>query len=118
MEGRVYAVIHTTYVVSKRMTKDRYSLSGDSFNMTEVSPEQVLILLLVGVANIVDVHVVGSGSALRGAVVAFYLSNEGVSLLENAAHIGRPIPERLKESLAQLHNRGDKDSTTDTDGGE
>lgn len=80
--------------------------------------KKVLILLLVSVANIVDVHVVGSGSALRGAVVAFYLSNEGVSLLENAAHIGLPIPERLKEILAQLHNRGDKDSTTDLDGGE
>lgn len=70
--------------------------------------KKVLILMLVGVANIVDVHVVGTGSALRGAVVCFYLSNEGVSILENAAHIGLPIPEKLKEILAQLHNRGDK----------
>ena len=80
--------------------------------------KKVLILLLVGVANIVDVHVVGTGSALRGAVVAFYLSNEGVSLLENAAHIGLPIPEKLKEILGQLHNRGDKDNSTDLGGGE
>ena len=70
--------------------------------------KKVLILMLVGVANIVDVHVVGTGSALRGAVVCFYLSNEGVSILENAAHIGLPIPEKMKEILAQLHNRGDK----------
>ena len=74
--------------------------------------KKVLMLMLVGVANIVDVHVVGTGSALRGAVVCFYLSNEGVSILENAAHIGLPIPEKLKEILAQLHNRGDKSGET------
>jgi len=69
---------------------------------------KVLIFMLVGVANIVDVHVVGTGSALRGAVVAFYLSNEGLSMLENAAHLGLPIPDKLKEILAQLHGREDK----------
>ena len=66
---------------------------------------KVLIFLLVGVAHIVDLHVVGSGSALRGAVVCFYLSNEGVSMLENAAHLGLPIPEKLKAILEQLHDR-------------
>ena len=70
--------------------------------------KKVLILMLVGVANIVDVHVVGTGSALRGAVICFYLSNEGLSLLENAGHIGLPIPDRLKDILAQLHKRDDK----------
>lgn len=69
--------------------------------------KKVLIIMLVGVANIVDVHVVGTGSALRGAVMCFYLSNEGLSLLENAAHIGLPIPDKLKDILAQLHNRSD-----------
>ena len=69
---------------------------------------KVLIFMLVCVANIVDVHVVGTGRALRGAVVAFYLSNEGLSMLENAAHLGLPIPDKLKEILAQLHGREDK----------
>lgn len=69
---------------------------------------KVLIFMLVGVANIVDVHVVGTGSALRSAVVAFYLSNEGLSMLENAAHLGLPIPDKLKEILAQLHGRENK----------
>ena len=69
---------------------------------------KVLIFMLVGVANIIDVHVVGTGSALRGAVVAFYLSNEGLSMIENAAHLGLPIPDKLKEILAQLHGREDK----------
>lgn len=75
--------------------------------------KKVFILMLVGVANIVDVHVVGSGSALRAAVICFYLSNEGVSILENAGHIGLPIPEKLKVVLEQLHGRSDekKDET-------
>ena len=78
--------------------------------------KKVLIIMLVGVAHIVDLHVVGTGNALRGAVVCFYLSNEGVSLLENAAHLGLPIPEKMKSILAQLHNRID-DTTTDQGGG-
>ncbi len=75
--------------------------------------KKVLIMMFVGVAHIVDLHVVGTGEALRSAVICFYLSNEGVSVIENAGHLGLPIPEKLKEILAQLHNRSDKDSTTD-----
>lgn len=78
--------------------------------------KKVLIILLVGVAHIVDLHVVGTGSALRSAVVCFYLSNEGVSLLENAAHLGLPIPEKLKAVLEQLHDRDIKEDTTLGDG--
>lgn len=77
--------------------------------------KKVLILMLVGVANIIDIHVVGQGSALRGAVIAFYLSNEGLSLLENTAYIGLPIPDKLREILAQLHNREDKNDQGDAD---
>ena len=57
--------------------------------------KKVLILMLVGLAHIVDLHVIGTGSALRGAVICFYLSNEGLSLLENAAHLGLPVPDKL-----------------------
>ena len=65
--------------------------------------------------GIIDLHVVGSGNALRSAVVCFYLSNEGVSLLENAAHLGLPIPQKLKTVLEQLHNRDEntEDNTED-----
>ena len=72
--------------------------------------KKVLIFALVGVGHILDTHVIGSGGAMRTAVICFYLSNEGLSLLENAAHIGLPIPEKLKEILAQLHNRGEKET--------
>ena len=68
---------------------------------------KVLIFLLVGIANIVDVQVIGTGSVLRTAVIFFYLSNEGVSLLENAAHLGLPVPEKMKDILAQLHDRAE-----------
>ena len=76
--------------------------------------KKVLILMLVGVAHIVDLHVVGAGDALRSAVVCFYLSNESVSMLENAAHLGLPIPEKLKSVLAQLHGRIDDIDEEDT----
>lgn len=68
---------------------------------------KVLIFLLVGIANILDVQVIGTGSVLRTAVIFFYISNEGVSLLENAGRLGLPIPQKLKDILAQLHDRAD-----------
>ena len=69
---------------------------------------KVLIFTLVGIGNIVDVYVLGQGGVLRTAVIFFYLSNEGVSILENSAHLGLPIPEKLKEVLEQLHDREGK----------
>ena len=70
---------------------------------------KVLIFALVGVGHVLDTHVVGTGSALRTAVICFYLSNEGVSMLENASHLGLPVPEKLKAVLEQLHDRKDTD---------
>lgn len=69
---------------------------------------KALILLIVGLAHIVDLHGIGSGEVLRSAVICFYLSNEGVSILENTAHLGLPILKRLKLTLAQLHDRSDE----------
>lgn len=65
---------------------------------------KVLILVLVGVANAIDT-LLGAGAALRSAVLIFYLSNEALSLTENAAQLGLPIPEKMKRVLAQLHGR-------------
>lgn len=78
--------------------------------------KKVLILILVGIATLLDKNVVGTGSTLRTAIIAFYLSNEGVSILENAAHLGLPVPEKLKEILTQLHHRDEKKENED--GGE
>jgi len=70
---------------------------------------KVLIFLMVGIAHILDVNIIGSGSVLRTAAVFFYISNEGVSILENSAHLGLPIPSKLKDVLEQLHDRAEKD---------
>ena len=70
--------------------------------------QKVLIFLLVGIANILEVQVIGTGNVLRTAVIFFYISTEGVSLLENAAHLGLPIPEEMKAVLEQLHDREEK----------
>jgi toxin secretion/phage lysis holin len=70
---------------------------------------KVLIFLLVGLANLIDIYVVKSGSVVRTAVIFFYISNEGVSLLENAGHLGLPIPVKLKAVLEQLHDRAEKE---------
>ena len=75
---------------------------------------KVLIFLMVGIANILDVHVIRTGSVLRTAAIFFYISNEGISLLENAAHLGLPVPKKIKAVLEQLQDRAD----SDTDNGE
>ena len=69
--------------------------------------KKMLIFILVGLANILDTQVIGTGCVLRTAVIFFYISNEGVSLLENAAHLGLPIPSKLKDILKQLHDRAE-----------
>ena len=71
--------------------------------------KKVLIFILVGVGNIIDVQVLGQAGVLRTAVIFFYLSNEGVSMLENAGHLGLPVPAKLKAVLEQLHDRSEKE---------
>lgn len=80
--------------------------------------KKVLIFVLVGVGHVLDSNVLGvagnpNASILRTAVIFFYLSNEGISILENAAHIGLPIPEKLRTVLKQLHNREENESQED-----
>ena len=70
---------------------------------------KVLIFLLVGIGHILDMTVIGTGSVLRTAAIFCYISNEGVSLLENAAHLGLPVPQKIKGVLEQLHKRSEKE---------
>ncbi len=69
---------------------------------------KALIFMMVGIANVLDVSVIGTGSVLRTAIIFFYISNEGVSLLENAAKLGLPVPEKIKAVLEQLRDRGEE----------
>lgn len=68
---------------------------------------KVLIFLLVGIANILDIYIVGTRSVLRTAAILFYISNEGSSLVENAAHLDLPIPQKVKVVLERLHDRAE-----------
>ena len=71
--------------------------------------KKILIFALVGVGHILDTMVIGTGPVLRTAIIFFYLSNEGISLIENAGHLGLPIPAKLKTVLEQLHDRAEKE---------
>ena len=73
--------------------------------------KKVVIFSLVGVAHIIDQNIIGDGSAIRTAVIFFYLSNEGISIIENATRLGLPIPKKLVDVLEQLKSGGDKDGT-------
>ena len=77
--------------------------------------KKVLIFLLVGIGHIIDTHVIRNGSVIRTAVIFFYLSNEGISIIENSAHLGLPIPEKLKDVLEQLHDRSKKEGDDGTE---
>ena len=106
-DGLLYALI--AFVVIDYLTGVMCAINDKTLS-SEVGfrgiCRKVLIFLLVGIANILDVHVIGTGSVLRTAVI-FYISNEGVSLLENAAHLGLPVPQKIKAVLEQLHDRAE-----------
>ena len=107
-DGLLYALI--AFVVIDYITGVMCAINDHSLS-SEVGfrgiCRKVLIFLLVGIANILDVNVIGTGSVLRTAVIFFYISNEGVSLMENAAHLGLPVPEKIKVVLEQLHDRAE-----------
>lgn len=108
-DGLLYALI--AFVVIDYITGVMCAISDKTLS-SEVGFKgicrKVLIFLLVGIGHIVDAQVIGSGGVLRTAVIFFYLSNEGVSLIENAAHLGLPVPDKLKAVLEQLHDRAEK----------
>lgn len=109
-DGLLYALI--AFVVIDYITGVMCAITNHTLS-SEVGFKgicrKVLIFLLIGIANILDIYVIGSGSVLRTAVIFFYISNEGVSLLENAAHLGLPVPEKIKTVLEQLHDRSTKE---------
>ena len=109
-DGLLYALL--AFVVIDYITGVMYAIADK--NLSSVVGfkgicRKVLIFLLVGIANVLDVQVIGTGSVLRTAVIFFYISNEGVSLLENAAHLGLPVPEKIKTVLEQLHDRAESE---------
>ena len=104
LDGFLYALI--AFVVIDYLTAGVQKKLSSEVGFKGIA-KKIAIFLLVGIANIIDVDVIQNGTALRTAVIFFYLSNEGLSILENAGNIGLPIPEKLKTMLAQLKDKED-----------
>ena len=110
-DGLLYALV--VYVVVDYITGVMCAINNKTLSSAvgfKGICRKVLIFLLVGIANVLDVQVIGTGSVLRTAVIFFYISNEGISLLEYAGHLGLPIPEKIKVVLEQLHDRAEKET--------
>ena len=109
-DGLMYALI--AFVIADYVTGVMCAVSDKRLS-SEVGFKgicrKVLIFVLVGMANILDMHVIGTGCVLRTAVLFFYISNEGVSVLENDGHLGLPIPARLLNVLEQLHEDAEQE---------
>lgn len=68
--------------------------------------KKVLIFTFVGIGHVIDSEIIGDGSAVRTAVIFFYMSNEGISIIENSAKIGLPVPEKIRKVILNL--KGDE----------
>ena len=64
--------------------------------------QKVMIFMIIGLSNLVDKYLLLDSGMLRMVVIFFYISNEGVSILENADAMGLPIPAKLKKVLSQF----------------
>ena len=104
MDGLIYALLAFSvidYVTGIMCAIDKKELSS-SVGFKGIA-RKIIIFSLVGVANILDVYILGHVGVLRAAVIFFYLSNEGISILENTSKLGLPVPEKLPNILQQLN---------------
>ncbi len=68
--------------------------------------KKVFIFILVGIGSVIDKYIIGNGSILRNIIIFFYISEEGISIIENAGRAGLKIPQKLKDVLEQLKSKG------------
>lgn len=71
--------------------------------------KKLSIFCLVGVGHIIDAQVIGNDSVIRNAIILFYLSSEGISIIGNVSIIGIPIPKELIKILEQLYHEHESD---------
>lgn len=103
MDGILYALV--IFVILDYVTGVLYAVEEKKLSSAvgyEGIARKVTIFILVGIANILDTYILGQSGVLRAVVIFFYLSNEGISILENATELGLPVPEKLKNILNQL----------------
>src|SRR5690606_17758942 len=115
LDGFLYALI--TFVVVDYITGIMVAIINRELS-SEIGArgifKKILIFILIGVAHIIDTRIIGDGSAIRTAVIFFYMSNEGISIIENASRIGLPVPQKLKDVLAQLNGKPKGDGKNET----
>lgn len=73
--------------------------------------KKVIMILVVGVAVTLQ-RVMPEGLPLREITILFFIANEGLSVLENAAKV-IPLPHKLKSVLLQLKEKADEDAPSD-----
>lgn len=103
MDGILYALV--IFVILDYVTGVLYAVEEKKLSSAvgyEGIARKVTIFILVGIANVLDSYILGQSGVLRAVVIFFYLSNEGISILENATELGLPVPEKLKNILNQL----------------
>lgn len=108
-DGIFYALI--TFVVVDYITRLICTIIDRKFSSTvEIKNifKKILIFILVGIGNILDTQVIGNGTVLRTIVILYYISLEGISLLENIGYLGLPFPTKLKTILEQLHDKSEE----------
>ena len=114
LDGSLYALV--VFVIADYFTGVISSVNNKKLSSDigfEGISKKICIFVLVAIANIVDVNILNSGAAVRTAVIFFYLSNEGISVLENAVKLGLPVPEKLRNVLLKM-NEGDSDDDKNT----
>ena len=114
LDGSLYALV--VFVIADYFTGVMNAISEKKISSdvgADGISKKICIFVLVAIANIVDVNILNSGAAVRTAVIFFYLSNEGISVLENAVKLGLPVPEKLRNVLLKM-NEGDSDDDKNT----
>lgn len=100
LDGLVYALI--AFVVFDYITGVLAAIAerrvSSAIGFRGIS-RKILIFALIGLAHLLDVHVIGAPGVLRTATILFYLSNEGISLIENATRLGLPVPQQIRRAL-------------------
>ena len=109
-DGFLYALI--VFVVIDYLTGVMVAVLNQKLSSTvgfHGIMKKVVIFFLVAVGHIIDAYVIQNGSVIRTAVIFFYLSNEGISILENVSLLGLPVPQKLKDVLEQLKDHEKKE---------
>ena len=110
LDGSLYALV--VFVIADYFTGVMNAISEKKISSdvgADGISKKICIFVLVAIANIVDVNILNSGAAVRTAVIFFYLSNEGISVLENAVKLGLPVPEKLRDVLLKINEEGSDD---------